>query len=165
MTDTIFNAEAYFASLVGSSRFARANGFRFCTCSGISMLQEPLARFQTDSSFFVFDNTSAGTIFRKGGGWFSRRTLTVFLLSRYSFGSETSRSDALMLCRGMARLTVSRLLRDEDDFQEKLIYLQTSSILVKELGEALGNELTGLYLMVDIDEPVDLSFDSAQWQE
>lgn len=165
MTDTIFNAEAYFASIARASLFARANGFRFCTCSGISMLQEPIARFQTDSSFVVFDNTSAGSIFCKGGGWFSRRTLTIFILSRYSFGSEVSRSDALMRCRGMARLIVTRLLRDEDDFESKLIYLQTGSILVKELGEALGNELTGLYLMVDIDEPVDLSFDPEQWQE
>ena len=88
-----FDSEKYFSSVCAANRLAADNGFRFCTCSGIESLQGPLDRFKTDSAFFCLDDTNDGALVRgRGGGWYKKRTFTVFILHRY-----TSRSNTLML--------------------------------------------------------------------
>lgn len=160
-----FNAGGYFASLCERNKTARANGFRFCTCSGIESLQGPLDRFQTDSAFFCLDDTNDGQLFRgNSGGWFKRRTFTVFLLHRYEFDNEDDRAARLGLCRDLFRQVVSRLIVDGDDMKNELVFLHTETVLSRELGQYFMNGCTGLYFMIDVSEPVDLVYDPEEWR-
>lgn len=161
---TFFDSEAYFSRLCEANRLAVKNGFKFCTCSGMQTLQGPLDRFRTTSAFFCLDDTNDGAMFQgRGGGWYKKRTFTVFLLHRYTFGDEASRRSALGVCRDLFRQLMARMIVDADDLQNDLIYLHTETVLSRELGQYFLNGCTGLYFMIDVSEPVDLVYDSAEW--
>lgn len=159
-----FDSEKYFASLCKGNRLAVERGFRFCTCSGIESLQGPLDRFKTASAFFCLDDTNDGALFQgRAGGWFKKRTFTVFFLHRYTFRDESDRAAKLSICRELFRQVMSRMLVDADDMQNELIYLHTDNVLSRELGQYFMSGCTGLYFMIDVSEPVDLKFDADEW--
>lgn len=159
-----FDSEKYFSSLCEANRLAQANGFKFCTCSGIESLQGPLDRFKTDRAFFCLDDTNDGALFQgKGGGWYKRRTFTVFILHRYAFRDETDRASQLAICRDLFRQIMSRMIIDADDLQNELVYLHTDNVVSRELGQYFMNGCTGLYFMIDVSEPVNLKFDNSEW--
>ena len=159
-----FDSESYFAGICSSNKLAVDTGFRFCTCSGIQSLQGPLDEFSTTNAFFCLDDTNDGALFQgRGGGWYKRRTFTVFILRRYEFNNETDRRKQLGLCRSLFRQIMSKLLVDTDRLENELIYLHTEQVLSRELGHYFMNGCTGLYFMVDVSEPVNISFDETEW--
>lgn len=161
---TLFDSEAYFSSLCGRNRLAVEADFRFCTCSGIEQLQGPLRRFRDTDAFFCLDDTNDGAMFRgKNGGWFKKRTFTVFLLHKYDIKDESSRLAAMSTCRELFRQVCSRMVIDADDLSNELVYLHTENILAREFGQYFLNGCTGLYFMIDVSEPVDLVFDADEW--
>lgn len=159
-----FDSEKYFSSLCDRNKAARQHGFKFCTSSGIESLQGPLDRFKTDSAFFCLDDTNDGQLFRgKSGGWYKRRTFTVFLLHRYRFDDEADRAAKLAVCRALFRQVMSRMIIDADDLGNELVYLHTENVMARELGQYFMNGCTGLNFMLDVSEPVDLVFDPEEW--
>lgn len=160
-----FDSEKYFSSMCEANRLAQENGFKFCTCSGIESLQGPLDNFRNDRTFFCLDDTNDGALFRgKGGGWYKRRTFTVFLLHRYTFRDESDRARSLGVCRVLFRQLMSRMLVDADNLENEMIYLHTETVMSRELGQYFMNGCTGLYFMVDVSEPVDLTYNTEEWQ-
>lgn len=136
----------------------------FCTCSGIESLQGPLDRFRNDRAFFCLDDTNDGALFQgKGGGWYKKRTFTVFILRRYTFRDEADRAAQLAICRNLFRQVMSRMIVDADGLQDELVYLHTDNVVSRELGQYFMNGCTGLYFMIDVSEPVNLKFDESEW--
>lgn len=163
---TFFDSEAYFSSLCERNRLAQEKDFKFCTCSGIESLQGPLGKFKTSKAFFCIDDTNDGALFQgKGGGWYKKRTFTVFIMHRYTFGDEPSRRGALGVCRALFRQIMSRMIIDADGMKNELVFLHTDNVMSRELGQYFLNGCTGLYFMIDVSEPVDLVYDSAEWIE
>lgn len=163
--NNLFDSEAYFASLCADNRLAGEFGFKFCTCSGIESLEGPLEEFRDRDAFVCLDDTNDGALFRGlGGGWYKKRTFTVFVLHRYEFGNMADRKEALSRCRTLFSQFVSRMIIDEDDLKNELIYLETQNILSRELGQYFLNGCTGLYFMIDVSEPVDLRYNPTEWQ-
>lgn len=161
----MFNAETYFGDICRRNLLAQRAGFHFCTCSGIESLQGVIEEFRTQKAFFCVDDTNDGAMFRaRAGGWFKKRTFTVFLLHLYEFNNMQSRAEALSICRTLFRQVSSRMLVDEDDLRNELIYLETGNILSRELGQYFMSGLTGLYFMIDVSEPVDLMYRKEEWQ-
>lgn len=162
---SFFDAEKYFGGICQSNIYAQDNGFRFCTCSGIESLQGPLDRFRTDKAFFCLDDTNDGAMFQgRGGGWYKRRTFTVFIVRRYNIKDEADRARQLGICRRLFRQVASKLLVDADDKQNDLVYLHVDNILSRELGQYFMSGCTGLYFMVDVSEPVDLKYREDEWR-
>lgn len=160
----LFDSEIYFGGLCAGNRLAREHGFHFCTCSGIENLQGPLAEFRNKAAFFCLDDTNDGTLIRgRNGGWFKNRTFTVFLLHRHD-GSMADRKAKLTLCRDLFRQLASRMLVDQESLDNELVYLQTENIMCSELGQHFLSGCTGLYFMVDVAEPIDLVYNSEEWQ-
>lgn len=161
----LFDYIAYFKNLCMRNRLAQAAGFRFCTCSGIETLQGPLQQFRTANAFFCVDDTNDGAIFRgRNGGWFKKRTLTVFLMHRYSLKDMTTYTAALEKCRALFQQLLSSMLIDEEALSNEMVYLHTESVLSRELGQYFLNGCTGLYFMIEVAEPVDLTFDAEEWK-
>lgn len=159
-----FDSEKYFGALCSRNRLAHEHRFKFCTCSGIQSLQGPLERFRRDSAFFCLDDTNDGQMFMgTNGGWFKRRTFTVFLLHRYTFNDEADRAGKLAICRRLFSQVMSRMLVDADDLSNELVYLHTENVMSRELGQYFLNGCTGLYFMIDVDEPVNLIYDCSEW--
>lgn len=163
---TLFDAEAYFRSLCEANLLAVNNGFTFCTCSGMESLQGPLDRFKTCNAFFCLDDTNDGAMVKgRSGGWFMKRTLTVFLLHRHKFRDEADRTAKLGICRTLFRQLLSRMIVDADDIRNEMIYLDTANVLSREFGQYFMNGCTGLYFMIDVSEPVDLKLYSEEWSD
>ena len=149
----LFDAHNYFRSLCEANILAHKEDFHFCTCSGIESMQEPLQQFRSKSSFFCVDDTTDSAVFRgRGGGHYTRRVFTVFLLQ-------------LNICRELFHQLMSKMIVDEDDLKNELIYLKSENVMSRELGQYFLSGCTGLYFMVEVSEPIDLVFDESQWQK
>lgn len=160
-----FNSEKYFRELCESNILAAERGFTFCTCSGVSALQGMLENFRTSKAFFCLDDTNDGNLFRgKGGGWFKKRTFTVFIMHFFDYNDMSSYSTALALCRELFSQVIARMIVDADDISNELVYLHTENVLCRELGKYSLNGCTGLYFMIDVSEPVNLTFDKRLWK-
>lgn len=163
---SFFDSESYFSNLCAKNRLAVEKGFTFCTCSGINALQGMLENFRTSKAFFCLDDTNDGNLFQgRSGGWFKKRTFTVFIMHMFDFKSMGSYAEALGLCRNLFTQVISRMIVDADDMRNELVYLHTENILCRELGKYSLNGCTGVYFMIDVSEPVDLKFDSEQWMK
>ena len=152
----LFDYIAYFEGLWQQNRLAQQEQFKFCTCSGIETLQGPLQQFRTANAFFCVDDTN--------DGWFKKRTVTVFLLHRYNMKDMATYTAALGKCRRLLRQLLTRMLVDEDALSNEMVYMRTESVLSRELGQYFLNGCTGLYFMVEVAEPIDLTFDATEWQ-
>lgn len=162
-TRTLFDFHDYMASLVGQNRFAQTHHFKPCTCTGISGLQGLLDGFQSVANFVASDDITPGQTVQHGGGWFQRRSFTVFILMRYAFGDERDRQQKLGLCRDLMRQFQSRFILDESRLQSDLIYLGVDRMNTTDIGSHFLSGCTGLYFMVNVDEPVDLSYHADEW--
>ena len=161
----LFDAMGYFKSLWEKNKLAQTAGFRWSTCSGIETLQGALEQFRTASALMCVDDTADGATFRgQGGGYYKRRTWTVFLLKRYKLQDMASYAAAMEVCRKLFLQLLSRMIVDEDGLSNELVYLKTDNVLSRELGQYFLNGCTGLYFMVEVSEPVDISYDAEQWQ-
>ncbi len=159
-----FDSEAYFRDLAERSLLAREEGFRFCTCSGIQTLEEPLNLMRRERAFIALDDTNDGSLARgRSGGFYKNRTMTVFVLHRYRDGDLADRARWLGVCRELMRQMVSRMLVDERRLERDMVSLQAERILSRELGQYFMMGLTGLYFMVDVAEPVDLLYNPEEW--
>ncbi len=165
-TTEFFDAEEYFKGINSKNRLSKRHGFYFCTSSGIESLQGPLEKFKKEKAFFCIDDVNDGQMYQgKGGGYYKRRTLTVFLMHRYSFNDENDRLAKLKICRQLFRQISTRLLKDSKKLKSDLIYLGADNILSREFGQYFMNGCTGLYFMVDVEEPVDLKYNPDEWDE
>lgn len=161
----LFDYIGYFETLWQSNKLAQTENFKFCTCSGIETLQGPLQQFRTANAFFCVDDTNDGATFRgRNGGWFKKRTVTVFIMRRYNIKSMDTYTAALDKCRTLFRQLLTRMIIDEDALNNEMVYLRTESVLSRELGQYFLNGCTGLYFMVEVAEPIDLTFDTTEWQ-
>ena len=50
----LFNAEEYFRDIAAKNKLCAAEGFRFCACSGPENIEEAIAQFRKENSFFIF---------------------------------------------------------------------------------------------------------------
>ena len=115
----LFDYIGYFKGLWERNKLAQAEKFKWCTCSGIETLQGPLQQFRTANAFFCVDDTNDGATFRgRNGGWFKKRTVTVFLLHRYSMKDMSSYETALEKCRKLMQQLLTRMLTDEDALED-----------------------------------------------
>jgi len=162
---TLFDAIGYFKNLCCRNLLARKTGFYPCSCSGIDSLEEVLENFRTHSTFFAVDDTNDGVTERRSGGFFKKRTFTVFLLHRYEFGNMSDREKALSICRELYRQIHSRLLVDKERFDNNLIYMNTENVFSRELGQYFLNGCTGLYFMLDVSEPLELVYNKEEWDD
>lgn len=159
-----FDSIEYFGNLCRRNKLAVAHDFHFCSCSGIESLEGPLEEFRRKKAFFCVDDTNDGALFQgRGGGFYKKRTYTVFLMHRYEFGDMSDRRDKLAICRDLFSQLVSRMIVDADNMSNEQVYLETGNIMSRELGQYFMNGCTGLYFMIDVSEPVDLVFDNTQW--
>lgn len=163
-TNKLFDAISYFKGMAEKNKLAKMCGFHPCTCSGINSLEEVLANFRTKSAFLAVDDTNDGVTERRSGGFFKKRTFTVFLLKQYRYDDMSDRQDALDICRQVYRQIHSRLLKDKERMNDSLVYLNVDNLYTRELGEYFISGCTGLYFMIDVSEPINLMYDEHEWE-
>ena len=161
----LFDAHAYFKSLCAKNKLAMANKFYPCSCSGIDSLEDVVSNIRTQSAFCCVDDTNDSVVEQINGGYFNHRVFTVFLLKRYKLNNMADRQSALSICRQLFRQFHSRLIIDKENLNNELIYLNTERIPSREIGKYFMGGCTGLYFMVDVQEPTQLIYNKDEWSE
>ena len=152
-TTRFFDGHTYFTELTEKNKLAKSNTFFPCSCSGINSLQDVLDNFRKRSAFICIDDTNDAAVEQIGGGWFKKRTFTVFLLIRYKYDDMTDRAEKLDICRQLFRQFHSRMIRDKYIYED----------LDLSFGEYFISGCTGLYFMVELTEPTDLCYKEDEW--
>lgn len=163
-TNNLFDAISYFKGMASKNKLAKVLGFYPCTCSGMNSLEDVLANFRTKSAFLAVDDTNDGVTERRSGGFFKKRTFTIFLLNKYRYDDMADRQQSLDVCRQIYRQIHSRLLVDKERMSNSLVYLNVDNIYTRELGEYFISGCTGLYFMVEVSEPINLMYDELEWE-
>lgn len=88
----------------------------------------------------------------------------MFVVAAYRFDDMVDRELKLNMCRQIFRQFHSRLLHDRDVLgDERLTYLQLNNIYSTEMPRYSYNGVTGLYFMVQNEQPIDISYEQSEW--
>ena len=82
---------------------------------------------------------------------------------RYEHDNEDDRREKMDKCRELLRQFQSGLLYDAPLFVNEGLYVQMDNIRSREMGGIFLTDCTGLYFMFYVDEPVDISYNPAEW--
>ena len=152
----------YFKNICDTNRLAKENGFFFCKVTSIAGLEEVTQNLTKENCFFAMDTVTDGSIIKKGGGFFERQVYVVYLLKRFDLQDTDDNMAAMQLCRELRRQICSRLVHDSELYDE-LTYLNTETILYRELDQALLSGLTGTFFTFNVDVPYNLCFNLEEW--
>ena len=164
MAKDLFPALEYFTQLAKSSRLAQDNKFYTCLCSGPDSIQGVMENFRKQQNFIMVDDTTSQQTFSNGVGYFRRDVYTIFILAHYRIDDMIDREEKLNLCRQIFRQFHSRLLHDRDELgDDRLTFLQLYNVYSSELPRYSYNGVTGLYFMIQNEEPIDICYDESEW--
>ena len=158
----MFNSVEYFETLTNSLKLTK-NKFVSRKVSGIKNL-EGIISDRGNEKFIAVDDTDDGNTYQgAGGGWFRRRTVTVFILQKYMITDMNDRQIKLDECREIRRKFQARILFDSVEIEE-LMYLDKQRMPDFEIDEYFANGSTGLYFMISFNEPTELIHDDNDWE-
>lgn len=160
----MFNAIDYLKKIASANNLAKANEFFIGECSGIEGLEPLMQNYRKAANYIMVDDTVDGSMISNRVGWYNRRTYTVFIFAMYREDDMEDRNKKLNLCRELFRQLLSHMIADTEKYEYDLIYLRTQSIQYRELNSYNFSGVTGLYFMINVDEPVDLQFDESLWE-
>ncbi len=162
----MFDFHSYLRTLTAANRLCASEGYQCASCSGIESLQGAVDKFQKARGLVLSDDTATGKTVREGGGgWFSRRTFTVFVLRRHTFGDEKARAAAMDEARELTRQFQSRFLRDRDRLAESLVFLRCEDMPLTEVSAYFATGFACLYFMATVEEPVSLVYQKDEWSD
>lgn len=160
-----FNALDYFKMLAETNKLAAEHGFKACFCAGPDGINDVMQQWRRTSNFIMIDDTTSQNTYSRGVTYFDRNVYTVFILAGYRIDDMRDRNDKLQLCRRIFRQFHSRIIHDKQRmvYGDNLMFLDDQTIYSKELPRYSMNGVTGLYFMVNNDEPVDLTYSQDEW--
>ena len=162
--NSLFPALDYFTQLAKSNRLAQENAFHPCLCSGPESIDGIMQGFRKYQNFVMVDDTTSQHTFGNGVGFFRRDVYTVFILAHYSQDDMADRELKLNLCRQIFRQFHSRLLHDRDTLgDDRLTFLNLNNIYSTELPRYSYSGVTGLYFMIQNEQPIDISYEQSEW--
>lgn len=157
------NIFTYIQNILNINRFAKEHGFVLREVSGIDGVEQLLSSPDQDCIVAV-DSTGDGTTYQaSNGGMWIRRVYTIFIVRRYHYGDMEDYRQRMSECRNLFRQLHSRMLRDKLDLAKLLTYLDTSTVQFRELAPETSTHYTGLYFMLQYDEPYDLHYVNLEW--
>lgn len=161
-----FDGELYFRDMAAKNKLCDSIGFKIGSCTGPESIQTVMAEFSGHGNFVLVDDTNDGRMFSNKVGRFMRRVYTVFILARYDWDDLEDRREKLELCRRIYRQFLSRVLKDRKRYDDEgRMFLNLDNMFYRELGRYSMNGVTGLYFMVENDEPTDLIFSADDWTD
>ncbi len=166
-TPDTFDALQYFKMLAETNKLAKKENFFPGFCSGPDGIEEVMQQFRKQSNFILIDDTTSQNTYSRGVTFFDKQVYTVIIVAAYKFDDMADREEKLNLCRRIFRQFHSRMIHDKENmvYGDRFEWLDVNSIYSKELPRYSLNGVTGLYFMVNNDEPVDLTFSEDEWDE
>lgn len=163
VTSNLFDAVQYFSNLTNSNKLAKAEKFFPCQSSGPASLEGIINNMRTERAFVCIDDTNESNTFSSGSSFFMRRVFTIHILIRYKDGDLDDRQRQIDICRRLFRQFHSRLIRDK--YHQQLQFVDVNSIMSRDYGQYFLNGITGLYFVLQSNEPINLCYDAEEWTE
>ena len=163
----MFDALHYFKTLAQQNILCRNNGFRPVFCSGPDSIEGVMQEFQKTANFVMIDDTTDQNLYSEGVSYFKRRVYTVFILAAYKWDDMEDRETKLNLCREICQQFVRRMIWDKTQSEDSddMTFLNVEKVYSKEFGRYTMNGVTGLYFMVENDEPESMEYEDEQQLE
>ena len=163
----IFDALSYFKQLAEKNILCRKNGFKPVFCSGPDSIEGVMSEFQTTANFVMIDDTTDQNLYSEGVSYFKRRVYTVFVLASYKWDDMDDREEKLKLCREIFQQFVRRMIWDKTQGEDSddMTFLNVEKVYSKEFGRYTMSGVTGLYFMVENDEPTSMDYEDEQQLE
>lgn len=159
----MFDANTYFENIVNSLKLTK-DKYKFCKVSGVDQLEEVLQESKRSKYFFAVDDTADGQTFQKGGGYWERRPITVFILAKFDYPNMNKRQPKLEETRVIYRKVLSKMIKDRSVLESDLNYLQTDKVEFHEIPGFFAMGSTGIYFTFVVDNPVTLVYDESEWE-
>lgn len=157
----MFDPIAYMQTLHGKMKLTKTK-YKFTTVSGVSELEGVLENFKREKFFFAVDDSQDGVTFRgAGAGYFERRPYTVFILGKADYGDMTKRKEVLAEAKTIYRTILSKLIKDK----LTIPVLDMENIRFFEVPPAFAFGCSGLYFIFNVQNPVSLTYDAAEWDD
>lgn len=157
----MWNAVPYFENISNKLKLT-AGKYHFCRVTGLGYLEDVLANMKTKNAFLAVDDSDDGMTIRKGGAYFNRRSVVVYILKKYNFLRQDEREAVLQETRAIREKITSRMLKDSNEVEE-MYYLNKDRIPYHEVSGYFAAGTTGVYFIVTIEEPVNLCYDASDW--
>lgn len=155
----MFDPIVYMQSLHAALKLT-AEKYKFARVSGVAALEEVLEGFKRHKFFFAVDDSQDGVTFRgAGGGYFERRQYTVYIIGRADYGNMDQRSEILSEAKTIFRSILTKLIKDK----LTIPVLSAENIRFFEVPPAFAFGSAGLYFIFTVENPVNLVYNAAEW--
>lgn len=159
-----FDAHNYFEKEIRDKmKLTVDNNYKYARITSMQDLEGVLDNFRYEKAFFAVDDTENGDTFRTGGGWMMRRTFVVYIMKQYDMKDMNSQAAAISECREIFENVLKKLIRDKSMLANQMVYLSTERISYNEMPGIFANSSTGLFFMIPVNIPVDLSWKEEEW--
>lgn len=157
----MFDPIVYMETLHGKLKLT-ATKYKFARVSGVAALEEVLEGFKREKLFFAVDDSQDGVTFRGAGGtYFERRQYTVYIIGRADYGNMDQRAEILTEAKTIFRSILTKLIKDK----LSIPVLSAENIRFFEVPPAFAFGSAGLYFIFTVENPVNLVYDAAQWND
>lgn len=154
----MFDPITYMQTLHGKMKLTK-DKYRFSKVSGLAALEEVLDNFKREKYFFAVDDSQDGVTFRSGGAYFERRPYTVFILGKAEYGKMDQRAAVMEEAKTIYRNLLTKLIKDK----LTIPVLNMEQIRFFEVPPAFAFGCSGLYFIFTVENPVNLMYDAAEW--
>ena len=146
------------------NKLCKEHGFKAVTASGPENLEGVMAEYRKTENFVIIDDTSDNRVFCGKPGWFTVSTVTVWIVAATHYNDGDDRKEKMELCREIFRQFLARLISEQQvKGRQDLMFMELEQVLYKELGRYSLNGATGLYFMLDSQEPTNLVSRKDEW--
>lgn len=160
-----FDTHEYFEKKVRDKmRLCVENKYKYSRITSMQHMEEVLDGFRFDTAFFAVDDTEDGFTFSNGGsGYMDRKTITIYILKQYDDRDMKSQDAALSECRTIYNTVLKKLIKDKAELADNMVYVNLDRISYTEIPGMFANSCTGLFFIIPISLPIDLSFNEDEW--
>ena len=146
------------------NKLCKEHEFKAVTASGPENLEGVMAEYRKTENFVIIDDTSDNRVFCGKPGWFTVSTVTVWIVAATHYNDGDDRKEKMELCREIFRQFLARLISEQQvKGRQDLMFMELEQVLYKELGRYSLNGATGLYFMLDSQEPTNLVSRKDEW--
>lgn len=160
----MFDAHAYFEKEIRDKMKATVNGnYSYARVTSISHLEEVLQKFRTQKNFFAVDDSENGYTFMKGGSFFERKSITIYVMKEFDIKKQESQVAAQAECKHIYDTVLKKLIKDKAELANQMVYLVTDQIPFQIIPGYFANGCTGIFFTVPVDIPTNLCYNPDEW--
>lgn len=158
----MWNAVDYFENANNTLKLTKGK-YTFCRVTGINYLEDVLSNLASSDAFLAVDDTDDGVTIEKGGGYFDRRSIVVYVLKKYDFNNQIDRETKTNETRLIRKKLLAKLIKDSSSV-DGLMFLDKTRFPYHEVPGMFAAGTCGIYFIATLNEPVELIHDDNDYE-